>query len=149
MTRNDTLTRCTDKEKSTTRPPLYNIHNNIPLPGLTPIIPCPDSDRDDTGGVHVNPPRRSTPDIIRFCPTLGCMHLVQSIIHRAAASVALDAPTVPDMWSRAEDNLLVQTISTKIRLNTLRFHVGCFLESGCRGHSGPPVTAVSSALQVL
>ena len=50
------------------------------------------------------------------------MDLVQSITHRAAASVALDAPvvllTVPDMWSRAEDNLLVQTISTKIRLNT-------------------------------
>ena len=45
----------------------------------------------------------------------------QSITHRAAASVALDVPivlTVPDMWSRAEDNILVQSISTKIRLNT-------------------------------
>jgi hypothetical protein len=42
------------------------------------------------------------------------------VSHRAAAHVALPVPfalNVPDMWSRTEDNLLVQSISTKIRLN--------------------------------
>ena len=33
------------------------------------------------------------------------LHLVESLTRRAAASVAL---SVPDMWSRAEDDLLVQ-----------------------------------------
>ncbi len=79
---------------TTTRPPLYNIHNNTPLPVWTPIIPFPDSDRCDTTGVHVHPPRRSSPVIRRFCPTLGYM------------------------WSMVEDNLLGQTISTKIQLNS-------------------------------
>jgi hypothetical protein len=51
--RHDTLTRRAVKDQSpvtcaTTRPPLYNIHNNIPLPVLAPIIPFPDSDRCDT-----------------------------------------------------------------------------------------------------
>ena len=52
---------------------------------------------------------------------LGWLHLVKSVSHRAAAHVALAAPivfNVPDMWSRAEDNLLVQTISTKMRLTS-------------------------------
>jgi hypothetical protein len=123
MARHGTLTRRAAKEQpatcATTRPPLHNIHNNIPLPVLAPIIPFPDSDRCDTAGVHVHPPRRSSPAISRFCPTLGWLNLVKSVSHRAAAHVALAAPIVLyDMWSRAEDNVLVQTISTKIRLNS-------------------------------
>ncbi len=67
----------------------------------------------------MHPPRRSSPAISRFCPTLGWLNLVKSVSHRAAAHVALAAPIVLyDMWSRAEDNVLVQTISTKIRLNS-------------------------------
>ena len=49
------------------------------------------------------------------------MHLVQNVTYRPDVSVTLAAPielTVPDLWTRAEDNLLVQTISTKIRLKT-------------------------------
>ena len=52
------------------------------------------------------------------------MHIVKRVTHRAVVYVPLDAPTmialtVPDMWStgRAEDHLLVQTTSTKTRLN--------------------------------
>ena len=107
---------CDDK---TTTTKVY--HHNIPLPVLKPSIPCPDSDRCDTSGFHVYPPRRSSPTIIRFCPTLGWMYLVQNITHRTAVSVVLYSPTVftvSDRWNGTQDNLLVQTISTKIRLNT-------------------------------
>ena len=95
-------------------------HNNIPLPALATSIHCPDSDRCDTAGVHVPPLRRSAPAISRFCPTLGWLHLVKSVTHRAAAHVALAAPivlNVPDMWSRDEDNLLLRTIASTISLN--------------------------------
>ena len=119
------MTRRAAKEQSpatcaTTRPPLYNIHNNIPLPASAPSIPCPDSDRRDTTGVHVHPPRRSSPAIDRFCPTLGWLHLVKSVTHRAAAHVAFAAPIVlnaPDMWSRDEDNHLLLTVANTIPLN--------------------------------
>ena len=85
----------------------------LPLPDLATSIPCPASDRCDTTGVPVPPPTRSAPAVSRFCPTLGWWHLVKSVTHRAAVSVALAVPivlNVPDMWSRAEDNLLEQTI---------------------------------------
>jgi len=121
-----TLTRRVVKEQSpgtcvTTRPPLYNIHNNIPLPVLTPIIPFPVSDRCDTAVVQVHPQRKSSPAVIRFCPTLGWLHLVKIVSHRVVVHVTSASPivfNVPDMWNRDEDNLLVQTISTKIRLNS-------------------------------
>ena len=46
---------------------------------------------------------RPLPAIRRSCPTLGWLHLVQSLTRRAAASVALAAPVaIADMWSRAE-----------------------------------------------
>ena len=92
----------------------------LPLPALATSIHCPASDRCDTTGVPVPPPRRSDPAISRFCPTLGWLHLVKSVTHRAAAHVALAAPivlNVPDMWSRDEDNLLLQTIANTIPLN--------------------------------
>ena len=125
MVRYDTLSRrhakeqppanmCDDKTDTTTT-------YNIPLPDLTSSFSCPDSDRCDTSDMHVHPPRRSSPAISRFCPTLGWMHLVQNVTYRPDVSVTLAAPielTVPDLWTRAEDNLLVQTISTKIRLKT-------------------------------
>ena len=143
---------CDDK---TTTTKVY--HNNIPLPVLKPSIPCPDSDRCDTSGFHVYPPRRSSPTIIRFCPTLGWMYLVQNITHRTAVSVVLYSPTVftvSDRWNGTQDNLLVQTISTKIRLNTynkirLNTYKGMFLESGYRGDSGPTAATVSGTLHVL
>ncbi len=49
----------------------------IPSHVLAPIIPCPDSDRCDTLGVHVDPQRRWDPAISRYCPTLGWLHLVK------------------------------------------------------------------------
>ncbi len=71
----------------------------------------------------------------RFSPTLGWLHLVQSQSHIGQLSVALAAPgasAVPDMWCRAEDDLLVQTIATTIRLNDytpifsgIRLHQTC------------------------
>ena len=60
------------------------------------------------------PPSKSSPAVSSFCPTLGWLHLVKSVSHRSAAHVALAAPivfNVPDMWSRDEDNLLLQTIA--------------------------------------
>ena len=92
----------------------------LPLPALTGSIRCPDSDRCDTTGVPVPPSRRSAPVISRFCPTLGWLHLVKGVTHRAAAHVALPVPfvlNVPDMWIRDEDNLLMQTIANTIPLN--------------------------------
>ena len=53
-------------------------------------------------------------------PHLGWLNLVKSDKHRAAAPVASAVPiglNVPNMWSRAEDNLLEQTISNLIPLN--------------------------------
>jgi hypothetical protein len=61
------------------------------------------------------PPSKSSPAVSSFCPTLGWLHLVKIVSHRSTVHVALPAPivfNVPDMWIRAEDNLLVQTIST-------------------------------------
>jgi hypothetical protein len=87
---------------------------------LVPSIPCPDSDRCDTTGVPVPPQRRSSPDISRFCPTLGWLHLVKNVTHRVNVHVALPVPivlNVPDMWIRDEDNILLQTIANTISLN--------------------------------
>ena len=122
----DTLTRCVTKEHSpdtwtTTRPSLYNIHNNIPLHVLTPIIPCPDNDRCDTSDVHVHPPRRLVPVISRICPTPGCLYLVKRVTHRTTTYFTVTVPIVlhvPDMCIKVKDNLLVQTISTVLRLNS-------------------------------
>ena len=95
------------------RPPLYNIHNNIPLPTLVPIIPCPDSDRCDTTDVHVHPPRRSTPVISSFCPTLGWLHLVKNVTLRATAHFALATPIVNPDWD-VFWNLVVEEISDRL-----------------------------------
>ena len=92
----------------------------LPMSSLAHIIPCPTSDRCDTTGVSVTSSRRSVPVISRFCPTLGWLHLVKNVTHRAAAHVSLPVSTVlnvPDMWSRDEDNLLLQTIANTIPLN--------------------------------
>ena len=131
MARHGTLSRCPVKEHApadmcdnkTPRTTTTGDHNNIPLPALTPShsTPCPDSDRCDTAGVPVPQQRRSAPAISRFCPTLGWLHLVKRVTHRAAAHVALTAPivfNVPDMWSRDDDNLLLQTIASTIPLMT-------------------------------
>ena len=91
----------------------YNISYLLSMPSLAHSIPCPASDRCDAA---------------------------ESLTHQSAASVALAAPvalTVPDMWSRAEDNLLVQTIATTIRLNDYN-PTGLFLASGCIRDPGPP-----------
>ena len=96
------------RDDKTTTDTTYN--NNIPLPALTPSIPCPDSDRCDTTVVPVSPPRRSATAIRRFCPTLGWLNLVKIVTHRADTDVALTDPivlNVPDMWIRDVDNLLL------------------------------------------
>jgi len=124
--------------------------NNKPLPASAPSIPCSDSDRCHTGGVLLSPPRRSDPAISRFCPTLGWLHLVKNVNHRSAVNVALASDivlNVPDMWSRDDDNLLLQTIANTIRLNT--DNPDCFLKSGYRGDSGPPVASMPRELHVL
>ncbi len=56
----------------------------------------------------------------RFCPTLGWLHLVKNVSHRATVDVTLPVPivvNVPDMWSRDEDKKLLQTIVKTIPLN--------------------------------
>ncbi len=69
----------------------------------------------------MHPPRRSVPVISRFCPTLGWLHLVKIVTHRADVHFALDVSIVlnhvHDMWIKTEDNILVQTISTVILID--------------------------------
>ena len=86
-------------------------HTHIPLPSLAPSIPCPDSDRCDTAGVPVPPLRRSAPAISRFCPVLGWRTMLQLLARRAAESNAFSVPDRNALWSRAEDDLLVQAVA--------------------------------------
>ena len=68
----------------------------------------------------MSPSRRSAPDMSRFCPTLGWLHLVKNVSHRATVDVTLPEPivvNVPDMWNRDEDKKLLQTIVKTIPLN--------------------------------
>ena len=76
----------------------YNI-SYLPLPVLVPSIPCPTSDRCDTTGVPVTPPRGSFPVIRKSHRTTVPVTFVVSI-----------ELNVPDMWSRVEDNSLHQKI---------------------------------------
>jgi hypothetical protein len=86
-------------------------HTHIPLPSLATSIPCPDSDRCDTAGVPVPPLRRSAPVISRFCPVLGWRTMLQLLSRRAAESNAFSIPDRNALWSRAEDDLLVQAVA--------------------------------------
>jgi hypothetical protein len=85
-------------------------HTHIPLPFLAPSIPCPASDRCATA-VSVGASRRSAPDIIRFCPVLGWRTMLQLHTRRAAESNAFSVPDRNALWSRAEDDLLVQAVT--------------------------------------
>ncbi len=117
MARHDTLSRrpakeqpladmCDDKTGKTTAD-----HTHIPLPSLAPSIPCPDSDRCDTTGVSVPPLRRSAPAISRFCPVLGWWTMLQLLTRRVDESNAFSIPDRNTLWSRAEDDLLVQVVA--------------------------------------
>ncbi len=86
-------------------------HTHIPLPSLAPSIPCPDSDRCDTKGVTVPPLRRSAPAISRFCPVLGWRTMLHHLTRRAAESYTFSIPDRNALWSRPEDDLLVQDVA--------------------------------------
>ena len=86
-------------------------HTHIPLPALAHSITCPDSDRCDITGVSVPPFRRSAPVISRFCPVLGWRTMLQLLARRAAESNAFSVPDHNALWSRAEDDLLVQAVA--------------------------------------
>jgi hypothetical protein len=97
MTRHDTLSRRPAKEQ----PPAdmrddktantIADQTHIPLPSLTPSIPCPASDRCATA-VPVGASRRSVPAIRRFCPVLGWRTMLQHLACRAAESDAFSLP---------------------------------------------------------
>jgi hypothetical protein len=111
----------------------------LPVPALATSIPCPASDRCDTTGVPVDPA------ISRFCPTLGCLNLVKSVTHRAAASVALAAPIALNVTCGAGPRTLCWS-KQLLTTGCLPSHVGFFLESGCSRDSGPPAATVPRAL---
>jgi hypothetical protein len=67
-------------------------------------------DRPDTAGVPVPPPRRLAPAISRFHPVLGLRTILQLLARRAAKSIAFSVPDRHVLWSRAEDDLLVQAV---------------------------------------
>jgi hypothetical protein len=52
--------------------------------------------------------KQSDPAISRFCPVLGCRTMLQLLARRAAESNAFSVPDRNALWSRAEDDLLVQ-----------------------------------------
>ena len=75
--------------------------------GPTIMAAC---DCRDTTGLSLPQPRRSSTDISRFSPTLGWLHIVESLTSRALVYVELAVSVelaVPDMWSRTDDDLLV------------------------------------------
>ena len=78
----------------------------IPIPPLAHSIPFSASDRRDTAGVPVPPPRRSAAAITRFHPVLGWRTILQLLARRAAESIAFSVPDRNALWSRAEDGLL-------------------------------------------
>ena len=97
---------CDDKNATTTAD-----HTHIPLPSLEPSIPYPDSDRCDTAGVSVPPLGRSAPAINRFHPVLGWRTILHLLARWAAESIAFSVPDRNALWSRAEDDLLVQAVA--------------------------------------
>ena len=86
-------------------------YTHIPLPSLAPNVPRPAPDRCDIAGVPVPPLRRSVPVISRFHPVLGWWTFLQLLARRAAESIAFSVPDRNALWSRAEDDLLVQAVS--------------------------------------
>jgi hypothetical protein len=61
--------------------------------------------------VPVGVSRRSAPDISRFCPVLGWRTLLQLLARRASESNAFSVPNRNELWSRVEDDLLVQAVA--------------------------------------
>ncbi len=96
-----------------------NHYTHIPLPSLAPSIPCPASDRCATA-VPVGTPRRSVPVIRRFCPFLGWRTILQLLARRVAESNVFSVPDCNALWSRAEDDLLVQAVAKYSTYNVLR-----------------------------
>ncbi len=94
--------------RATTRPPilttltyLYLLYRPVLLPlTLTVVI---------IAGVSVPPLRRSAPAISRFCPVLGWRTMLQLLARRAAESNAFSIRNA--LWSRTEDDLLVQAVA--------------------------------------
>ncbi len=91
----------------------------LPMPSLTHSILCPASDRCDTAGVPVPPSRTSAPAISRFNPVLGWRTILQLLARRAAESIAFSVPERNALWSRAEDDLLVQAVAKYSTSNIL------------------------------
>ena len=104
-----------DRTRPVKEQPPADMHDDktdtIPLPSLSPSIPCPDSDRCDTGGVSVNPLKRSTPVINRFHPVLVWRTILQLLTCRSTESIAFSVPDRNALWSRSEDDLLVQVVA--------------------------------------
>jgi hypothetical protein len=113
MVRHGTVSRHPAREKTADVQGITALHTTpyhmsyLPMPSLTHIIPCSVSDSCDTT-VTVPLLRRSVPDISRFCPVLGWRTMLQLLARRAAESNAFSVPDRNALWSRAEDDLLVQ-----------------------------------------
>ena len=105
-------------------------HTHIPLPSLTPSIPCPDSDRCDTPDGPVPPSRRSAPAISRFHPVLGWWTILQLLACRSAESIVFSVPDRNASWRRAEDDLLVQAVA-KHSTSDVLVAIGARLHQSC------------------
>ncbi len=58
----------------------------------------------------MSPSRRSTPVISLFNPVLEWWTFLQILARRAAESIAFSVPDRNALWSRADDDLLVQSV---------------------------------------
>ena len=105
-----------DKSALTTKS--YHI-SHLPLLDLAPSLPLPASDRCDIAGVPVPPLRRSAPATSRFHPVLRWRTFLQLLARRAAESIAFSVPDCNALWSRAEDDLLVQAVAKYSTSNIL------------------------------
>jgi hypothetical protein len=81
----------------------------VPLPSLTPSIPCPPSDRCATV-VPVGASRRSAPVITRFCPVFGWRTTLYLLTCQTTESNTFSVPDRNVLWNRVEDGLLVQVV---------------------------------------
>ncbi len=82
-------------------------------------------------------PRRSDPAISRFNPVLGWLTIIVHLARlcRAPESTASSVPDCNALWSRAEDDLLVQAVAKYGTPNVLgrdcvQIHTGARLGGG-------------------
>jgi hypothetical protein len=82
----------------------------------------------------VSPSRRSVPVINRFCPVIGWWTVLQLLVRRVSESIPVSVHDRNTLWSRTEDDLLVQVVS-KYSTSDVLCRDWSEVESELSGHS--------------